>query len=93
MRSFFHTLLRRRPFRPIEHPNQKQKPTQIRTMSGGMTAALVYACTMTSPTALGAVPEGSEAKAHHLKGGKGFTNPWESWRDFTPPQMLKKMIW
>jgi hypothetical protein len=52
-------------------------------MSGGMTAAALYACTMTNPAALGAVPEESEAKAHHLKDGKGFTNPWESWRYVT----------
>jgi hypothetical protein len=58
-----------------------------------MTAAAVYALTLTSPTALGAVPEEAPEKAHHLKDGKGFTNPWESWREFQVPQILRKMIW
>ncbi|KAE8453760.1 hypothetical protein EG329_009271 [Mollisiaceae sp. DMI_Dod_QoI] len=58
-----------------------------------MTAAVLYAVSMTSPTALGAVPEDVETKAHHLKHGKGFTNPWESWRDFSAPEMMRKIIW
>jgi len=93
MRSFFRTLLRRRSARPTKDSNQKSSPTQTRVMSGSMTAAALYACTMTSPTALGAVPEDAEAKAHHVKGGKGFTNPWDSWRDFTPAGIMKAMIW
>lgn len=51
-------------------------------MSSGMAAAALYAYAMSSPVALGAVPEDSEAKKHHLKNGKGFTNPWESWREW-----------
>lgn len=62
-------------------------------MAGGMTAAALYACTMTSPTALGAVPEDTEAKAHHLKNGKGFTNPWESWVEMSAAQLGTAMVW
>jgi N-acyl-phosphatidylethanolamine-hydrolysing phospholipase D len=62
-------------------------------MSSGMTAAALYACTMTSPTALGAVPEDAEAKAHHLKDGVGFKNPWNSWKDMNTSEILKAMIW
>lgn len=58
-----------------------------------MTAAAAYACSVTSPTALGAVPEDSVAKAHHLKDGKGFRNPWDSWKDMTGPQIFKAMVW
>jgi N-acyl-phosphatidylethanolamine-hydrolysing phospholipase D len=93
MRSFLRTLLRRRPARPTTDSNQKSSATQTRVMSGGMTAAALYACTMTPPTALGAVPEDAEAKAHHLKGGKGFVNPWDSWRDFTPAGIMKALVW
>jgi N-acyl-phosphatidylethanolamine-hydrolysing phospholipase D len=48
---------------------------------------------MTNPAALGAVPEDSTAKAHHLKDGKGFTNPWESWKEMTGPQVWRALIW
>jgi hypothetical protein len=92
MRSFFRHFLRRRPSRRVNEPAQKQTATQ-RTMSSGMTMAAVYALTLTSPTALGAVPEEAAEKAHHLKDGKGFTNPWESWREFNAPQLIRKMIW
>ena len=93
MRSFFRVLLRRRPARPGKDSNQKPSAAQTRVMSGGMTAAALYACTMTSPTALGAVPEDAEAKSHHLKDGVGFKNPWNSWKDFSAPGIMKAMIW
>ena len=93
MRSFFNSLLRRRPFRRVKEPQQQRTNSTTRTMSSGMTAAALYACTMTTPTALGAVPEDSEAKAHHLKDGKGFTNPWESWKEMSGPQIARAMIW
>lgn len=48
---------------------------------------------MTSPTALGAVPEDTEAKKHHLKDGKGFINPWDSWKDFNGPKIGAMMMW
>jgi len=62
-------------------------------MAGGMTMAAIYAASISSPTALGAVPEDVEAKAHHLKNGKGFTNPWESWKEFNPATIIRGMIW
>jgi len=62
-------------------------------MAGSMTAAVLYACSITPPTSLGAVPEDVKEKAHHLKNGKGFTNPWDSWVDFTPWGIGKQMIW
>jgi len=61
-------------------------------MSGGIAQAAIYACAISSPTALGAVPEDSEEKNHHLKGGHGFTNPWESWREFSAPKLMGQMI-
>ncbi|KAL8989414.1 MAG: hypothetical protein Q9177_001700 [Variospora cf. flavescens] len=47
-------------------------------MSSSGTAALLYAAV--SPASVtGAVPEEAKDKRHHLKDGKGFTNPWDSW--------------
>jgi N-acyl-phosphatidylethanolamine-hydrolysing phospholipase D len=96
MRSFFQSFLRcRRLFHNCQksQPQKKQSLIQVRMMSGGMTVAAVYACSMTSPTALGSVPENSEDKAHHNKDGKGFHNPWESWKEFSPAGIMKAMIW
>jgi N-acyl-phosphatidylethanolamine-hydrolysing phospholipase D len=93
MRSFFQSLLRCRPFQRVKEPQQQRTNSTTRTMSGGMTAAALYACTMTSPASLGAVPEDTEAKAHHLKDGKGFTNPWDSWREMSAPQFARAMLW
>ncbi|KAH8592424.1 beta-lactamase superfamily domain-containing protein [Bisporella sp. PMI_857] len=61
-------------------------------MAGGMTSAILYACTTTSPTSLGAVPEDSKAKAHHLKNGNGFTNPWDSWIEMSGPAIAMAMM-
>ena len=61
-------------------------------MSGGMTGAALYAASMTSPTAIGAVPEDSKAKAHHLKDGKGFKSPWDSWIEKSALGVVMAMI-
>jgi hypothetical protein len=60
--------------------------------TGGMAAAALYSFTLSSPTALGAVPEDSAEKKHHAKNVKGFINPWESWRDITPISIMGTMI-
>jgi len=62
-------------------------------MAGGMTAAALYACTISIPAVPGAVPEDLEDKKHHLKNGKGFTNPWESWKEMSGPQIMGAMFW
>ncbi|KAG9242626.1 beta-lactamase superfamily domain-containing protein [Calycina marina] len=62
-------------------------------MAGSTTAAALYACSLTSPTTLGPVPEDSKEKAHHLKSGKGFTNPWDSWTEFGPLDIFKGVVW
>ena len=63
------------------------------TMSGAGTAAALYATTISSSSITGAVPEEAKDKKHHLKDGKGFTNPWDSWREMTAGQIMKAMIW
>lgn len=53
-----------------------------------MASAALYAATITNPTTAGNVPEDSKAKKHHLKDGKGFTNPWDSWIEKSGPGMF-----
>jgi len=57
-----------------------------------MAAAALYAVTLSSPAALGSAPEDSASKKHHAKNGKGFINPWESWKDFSPVTVLGAVI-
>lgn len=90
MRSFFRILFRRRPSKPA---SDSPVSATSRAMSTGAVSAILYACTFSKPSSLGAVPEDSEAKAHHLKGGKGFSNPWKSWRDMNMPQIMGTMAW
>lgn len=95
MRSFLRTLFQRRPQKPHKPPNQQYQNviTPIRAMSTRDVSAIVYACTFSTPASLGAVPEDSEAKAHHLKGGKGFANPWPSYEEWSTPQIMRVMVW
>ncbi|KAL9105966.1 MAG: hypothetical protein Q9187_008630, partial [Circinaria calcarea] len=61
-------------------------------MASSATAAALYAATISMSPVAGAVPEETREHRHHLKDGKGFTNPWDSWRDFTGPGIMKAMI-
>ena len=62
-------------------------------MSAAGTAAALYAATVSSSSITGAVPEEAKEKAHHLKDGKGFTNPWDSWKEMAGPAIMRAMIW
>ncbi|KAG9239437.1 beta-lactamase superfamily domain-containing protein [Amylocarpus encephaloides] len=79
--------------RKIRNPPLRTTSVWKRSVSGGMATAAIYACSMTNPTALGAVPEDSAKKSHHLKHGKGFVNPWESWRDQIAVKIGMAMLW
>lgn len=37
----------------------------------------------------GIEPEEAKERRHHLKDGKGFTNPWDSWGDLS----ASKIVW
>lgn len=39
------------------------------------------------------VPEEAQHLRHHLKGGRGFTNPWDSWKDMSAPRIMKEILW
>lgn len=58
----------------------------------GLASAGLYAV-VSNPMAVGAKPEDADEKAHHLKGGKGFINPWDSYRDFVGWQMGLRLLW
>lgn len=40
-----------------------------------------------------AQPEDAELRKHHLKGGKGFRNPWDSFVDFSLFSAMKNIFW
>ncbi|KAL5373066.1 hypothetical protein PMIN02_012499 [Paraphaeosphaeria minitans] len=55
-------------------------------------AAAMYVVVST-PAVAGARPEDADAKAHHLEDGKGFINPWDSFRDFVGWKMGLRLLW
>ncbi|MCJ1231539.1 hypothetical protein MMC12_008216 [Toensbergia leucococca] len=62
-------------------------------MSSSATAAALYAATISSSAVTGAVPEEAKELRHHLKDGKGFINPWDSWKNMASYSIMKAMIW
>jgi len=82
MRSFLHRFFHfsvRRKLSNSPHRNLHNAPR----MSGAATAAALYAATISPAAITGAAPEDAKDKAHHLKDGKGFTNPWDSWKEMS----------
>lgn len=47
---------------------------------------------VSSPTALSAQPADAKDKAHHNKNGKGFINPWPSYKDWQPANIIWAII-
>jgi hypothetical protein len=82
-------------FRSLKKPGHSKKRSfsTSPTMSSAGTAAALYAATISASPITGAVPEEAKDKKHHLQDGKGFTNPWESWRNMSGPQIMKALIW
>jgi len=56
------------------------------------TSSLLYAV-VSQPGANAAVPDQTGEKAHHAKDGKGFVNPWPSYRDMAGFAIGKAMLW
>ncbi|KAF2203409.1 Metallo-hydrolase/oxidoreductase [Delitschia confertaspora ATCC 74209] len=61
--------------------------------AGAGTAAALYALTSITTPDAGAEAEEAKDKRHHLKGGKGFVNPWDSYKDLSAPGILWDMLW
>jgi hypothetical protein len=62
-------------------------------MSSAATSTLLYAAAISTPQLQVSQPEDAADKKHHLQGGKGFTNPWDSYRDLSVAQVLGGLIW
>lgn len=60
-------------------PKQKRRSySSSQRMSSSVTAAVLYAATVSPASITGGEPEDARNKLHHLGEGKGFTNPWVS---------------
>lgn len=55
-----------------------------------MTSAMLNAV-VTSPSTYSAQPSDAKDKAHHNKNGKGFVNPWPSYKDWQPWSIILAM--
>lgn len=91
MRSFLRSLFNQ----PVKakRPRHARRFHHSTIMSSASTSAALYAAAIstTSQTA-SPVPEESSELRHHVKGGKGFVNPWDSYNDRTAFQIVKALI-
>jgi hypothetical protein len=62
-------------------------------MSAAGTSAALYASVISASQITGAMPEDAADLKHHVKGGKGFRNPWDSFIDPIAPKIALQMIW
>jgi hypothetical protein len=90
MRAFIRSLFR--SFKKPSYPPSRSFSESSR-MSSSATAAALYAATVSTSQMTGAVPEEAKENRHHLKDGKGFTNPWDSWSNMSGPTILKALLW
>jgi hypothetical protein len=90
MRAFIHGL-----FRASRAQYSSQSITGKRAlllnMSNGTALAALFTASITDGKKSG-TPEEYASKPHHLKGGKVFTNPWESWRELKPLNIMKYFV-
>jgi hypothetical protein len=74
-----------------------QKPHFTKTIKmssiGGAGVGAGFYAVVSSPAQIVTQPEGTEDKAHHLKDGKGFTNPWDSYVPTSTFQVFKTLLW
>lgn len=72
----------------------KFSTTVIMSTAGGVGAvasAALYAV-VSNPAQIAAVPEDAQEKNHHLKNGKGYRNPWDSFAELSVPKIMWGMI-
>ena len=62
-------------------------------MSSSSTSAILYSAAISPSQGSYAVPEDADDRAHHLKQGKGFINPWSSYRERSAWQIMKALLW
>ena len=56
-------------------------------------SVLALAVTVSATSTPGKSPEDVKDKSHHKKNGTGFTNPWDSYREFPVLRALKVLSW
>ncbi|KFY27067.1 hypothetical protein V493_03718 [Pseudogymnoascus sp. VKM F-4281 (FW-2241)] len=56
-------------------------------------AAAAYTLSVSVPIVAADAPTDAKNKTHHNKSGKGFINPWESWKPLPPFQILSTILW
>ena len=92
MRSFFsHICFVLRRQRQDTHFRQHFHTSP--RMASSNTSLSLYLATVSIPSIFGAKPENALDKKHHLQNGKGFRNPWDSWREQTVPDLLGGLLW
>ncbi|KAL5118083.1 hypothetical protein ACEQ8H_004071 [Pleosporales sp. CAS-2024a] len=62
------------------------------SIGGAGISAALYAV-VSNPAQVAAQPAGTEERAHHLKNGKGFTNPWDSYVESSPWKIVSTLLW
>ena len=61
-------------------------------MSTSGTVAAALTATVSETPRWGVSPSDAKSKRHHLKDGKGFTNPWDSWTELDPSKLLMALV-
>lgn len=91
-------ILRRRTYQyiqriqQIKHIQRLQFHTSNKMESQLTSAALYTTISLLTPGA-GDVPKDTKDLKHHVKSGKGFLNPWDSYIEQTGPQIGGALLW
>ena len=94
--------MRSRPLRlaPLLFTNTARFSAALRTRTFHSTAmnpsdstSSLLSAIVSNPKSSAAVPDHSSEKAHHAKDGKGFVNPWPSYREMAGFAIMKAIIW
>ena len=72
-------------------PLRRRKLHSTTNMSAASTSTALYAAVVSPAQLAGAEPEDAKELRHHLKGGKGFHNPWASFQDRSPFYFFRNM--
>jgi hypothetical protein len=51
-------------------------------MSNTVGSSALYTVAVSEPSKASGVPEDAKELKHHCQDGKGFKNPWDSWKEF-----------
>jgi N-acyl-phosphatidylethanolamine-hydrolysing phospholipase D len=97
------TRIPRRLFRGSQTHQSTNKPpgfwqtprfsTTVRMSSlGGASVGVGLYAAVSNPAQVAAKPEEADEKRHHLKNGKGFTNPWDSYVESSFVELVVKGI-